>query len=87
MQPKYLLQIHYRRPPSSKPKRSQPKRRLVSMRHEKRPQTIMEAYRHREMMQEEHNKKQWEAERRHWQLMFDTEALNHKQALYLAMGI
>jgi hypothetical protein len=32
------------------------KRRLLSMRPEKRPQTIMEQYRYREMMRQPHNK-------------------------------
>jgi hypothetical protein len=32
------------------------KRRLLSMRPEKRPQTIMEQYRYREMMREKHNR-------------------------------
>jgi hypothetical protein len=36
------------------------KRKRLSMRPEKRPQTIMEQYRHRELMSQEHNKKVWQ---------------------------
>jgi hypothetical protein len=36
------------------------KRRLLSMRPEKRPQTIMEQYRYREMMRQPHNHFLWE---------------------------
>ena len=37
------------------PKHPKSKRRLVSSRPEKRPQTIMEQYRYREMMRQPHN--------------------------------
>jgi hypothetical protein len=43
------------RPPRPR-RRKEKQRRLLSMRPEKRPQTIMEQYRYREMMREEHNK-------------------------------
>jgi hypothetical protein len=48
-------------PGKSIPKRGQPKRlrRLVCMRPEKRPQTIMEQYRYREMMRQPHNASLW----------------------------
>jgi hypothetical protein len=45
----------------NRPRRPQKaKYRLRSMRPEKRPQTIMEQYRHRELMNQEHNKKVWQ---------------------------
>jgi hypothetical protein len=44
------------------------KRKRLSMRPEKRPQTIMEQYRYREMMNEEHNKKVVEQQRLQFQL-------------------
>jgi hypothetical protein len=49
-----LLHQKLNRPVSRTSRR--PKRLLVSMRPEKRPQTIMEQYRYREMMRQPHNK-------------------------------
>jgi hypothetical protein len=48
-------------PGKSIPKRGQPKRprRLVCMRPEKRPQTIMEQYNRREIMRQPHNRLVW----------------------------
>jgi hypothetical protein len=40
-----------------RPVKAKPKRKRLSMRPEKRPQTIMEQYRYREMMSVEHNRK------------------------------
>jgi hypothetical protein len=49
-----LLHQKLNRPVSRTSRR--PKRLLVSMRPEKRPQTIMEQYRYREMMRQPHNR-------------------------------
>jgi hypothetical protein len=56
-------------PRPARPKRRPGKsRKRLSMRPEKRPQTIMEQYRYREMMNEEHNKKVAEQQRLQFQL-------------------
>jgi hypothetical protein len=52
-----------------RPVKAKPKRRLLSMRPEKRPQTIMEQYRHRELLREEHNRMAWERQRLDWQIL------------------
>jgi hypothetical protein len=51
--------IMYPRPARPKHRKGKSRKRL-SMRPEKRPQTIMEQYRHRELMSQEHNKKVWQ---------------------------
>jgi hypothetical protein len=57
------------RPAKQIPKRKPGKsRKRLSMRPEKRPQTIMEQYRYREMMRQPHNRAAEEASKLRWAL-------------------
>jgi hypothetical protein len=76
--------IMYPRPARPKHRKGKSRKRL-SMRPEKRPQTIMEQYKHRELLKQEHNRKVWEAKKLDWWMAFEAAKLETDAALLASL--